>query len=64
MQTYFGYARHALERGDYATARHYALQAVFQMPWHPDSWRMLAKVLRRGLVRVLRPPRASVDAKS
>jgi glycosyltransferase involved in cell wall biosynthesis len=58
MHTYVGYGRRGLERGDYRMALHYGLQAVAQMPWDPDGWRLLVRALLR------RPPRASADAKA
>jgi glycosyltransferase involved in cell wall biosynthesis len=63
MQTYIGYGRRGLERSDYRMALHYALRAVAQAPWEPGGWRLLARILRRLLVRALRPPRTSADAK-
>ena len=65
MHTYIGYGRRGLERGDYRMALHYAVQAIGQVPWGPGGWWLLARVLRRWLVRVLlnRPPRAPADTK-
>ena len=58
MQTYVGYGRRGLERSDYRMALHYGLQAIAQVPWDPDGWRLLARALLK------RPPRASADAKA
>ena len=58
MRTYVGYGRRGLERGDYRMALHYGLQAIAQVPWDPDGWRLLARALLK------RPPRASADAKA
>jgi glycosyltransferase involved in cell wall biosynthesis len=65
METYVGYGWRGFERSDYRMALHYGLQAIGQVPWRPDGWRLLARVLRRLLARVLRkrPPGAEADAK-
>jgi glycosyltransferase involved in cell wall biosynthesis len=64
MQSYLGYGRRGLERGDYEMALHYGLQAIAQGPWHPAGWRLLVRVLYRRLTRALpkRPRGASADA--
>jgi len=64
MQSYLGYGRRGLERGDYEMALHYGRQAVAQAPWRPAGWLLLARVLYRRLTRALpkRPRRASADA--
>jgi glycosyltransferase involved in cell wall biosynthesis len=51
MRNYLGYARLGFERGDYGMAKHYGLQAVAQVPWHPGGWRLLARILQRRLAR-------------
>jgi glycosyltransferase involved in cell wall biosynthesis len=59
MQTYVGYGRRGLERGDYPMALHYGLQAIGQAPWRPAGWGLVARVLRRVLARlVAKRPRA------
>jgi glycosyltransferase involved in cell wall biosynthesis len=58
MHTYVGYGRRGLERGDYRMALHYGLQAIAQVPWDPNGWRLLVRALLK------RPPRASADAKA
>jgi hypothetical protein len=59
MQTYVGYGRRGLERGDYPMALHYGLQAIRQAPWRPGGWGLVARVLRRVLARRLaKRPRA------
>lgn len=62
MQTYVGYGCLGLERDDYGMALHYGLQAVGQVPWRAGGWWLLARILRRVLVRGLRK-RALTDAK-
>jgi glycosyltransferase involved in cell wall biosynthesis len=60
MQTYVGYGCRGLERNDYRMALHYGLQAVRAVPWRAGGWWLLARLLRRLLVRELlrRSPRA------
>ncbi len=60
MQTYVGYGCRGLERNDYPMALHYGLQAIRQVPWRAGGWWLLARLLRRLLVRGLlgRSPRA------
>ncbi len=64
MQTYVGYGWRGLERGDYRMALEYALQAIGQAPWRSGGWWLVARILRRLLLRVWpkRPPRVRADA--
>jgi glycosyltransferase involved in cell wall biosynthesis len=63
METYVGYGWRGLERNDYSMALHYSLRAIGQVPWRAGGWWLLARLLRRGLVRGLlrRSPRAQAD---
>lgn len=63
METYVGYGWRGLERDDYWMALHYSLRAVGQVPWRAGGWWLLARLLRRLLVRGLlrRSPRAQAD---
>jgi hypothetical protein len=66
MQTYVGYGCRGLERNDYRMALHYGLQAIRQVPWRAGGWWLLARLLRRLLVRGLlgrspRPPASDAE---
>jgi glycosyltransferase involved in cell wall biosynthesis len=61
METYVGYGSRGLERNDYGMALHYSLQAIGQVPWRAGGWWLLARIVRRVLVRGLRK-RALTDA--
>jgi glycosyltransferase involved in cell wall biosynthesis len=66
MQTYVGYGCRGLERNDYRMALHYGLQAIHQVPWRAGGWWLLARLLRRLLVRGLlgrspRPPASDAE---
>jgi glycosyltransferase involved in cell wall biosynthesis len=66
MQTYVGYGCRGLERNDYRMALHYGLQAIRQVPWRAGGWWLLARLLRRLLVRDLlgrspRPPASDAE---
>jgi glycosyltransferase involved in cell wall biosynthesis len=65
MQTYIGYGSRGLDRSDYRMAFHYSLQAIRQIPWRLGGWQLLARVLRRRLVRALRkrPQAPAADVK-
>jgi glycosyltransferase involved in cell wall biosynthesis len=65
METYLGYGRRGLERGEYGTAWHYGLQAIRQAPWRLGGWGLLARTSGHLLVRGLRrrsPSRNSEQA--
>ena len=62
LETYVGYGCLGLERNDYRMALHYGLRAIGQVPWRPGGWWLLARILRKVLVRVLLK-RASTNAK-
>jgi glycosyltransferase involved in cell wall biosynthesis len=61
METYLGYGRQGLERGDYGTAWHYGLKAIGQAPWRLGGWGLLARTFGRRLVRGLRKRSPSHD---
>jgi len=63
METYVGYGWRGLERDDYGMALQYSLRAIGQLPWRTGGWWLLARLLRRVLVRGLlrRSPRAQAD---
>lgn len=63
MQTYVGYGYRGLERNDYWMVLHYGFQAVRQVPWRAGGWLLLARLLRRLLLRGMqgRSPRTSAS---
>jgi GT2 family glycosyltransferase len=64
-QSYLGYGRRGVERKDYGTALHYAVQAIAQAPWEPGGWGLLTRVLLRWLAQAVlkRRPGAPVNRK-